>query len=122
MQNQTVWYKSWWFGIVIMLCIILFTTYAITKTTQFLNYREYLKTEIDSLQNQVKVLNKSIENLEYKRDSIRIIRQKISIQSELEALKKLAKEYEALKSEKLVVNDSISLEDLHIFYLKQINK
>jgi uncharacterized protein YlxW (UPF0749 family) len=100
----------------------LFTVYAATKTTQFLNYREYLKTEIDSLQNQVKVLNKSIENLEYKRDSIRIIRQKISIQSELEALKKLAKEYEALKSEKLVVNDSISLEDLHIFYLKQINK
>ena len=117
-----MWYKSWWFGIIVMLCIILFTTYAITKTTQFLNYQEYLKTEIDSLQNQSKRISINIERLENKRDSIQIIRQRITIQEELNQLKKLAKEYEALKAIKPTITDTISLEELQKYFIKEFNK
>ena len=122
MNNSNIWYKSWWFGAVVVVGIISLIFYAATKTPQFLNYREYLKTEIDSLQNQVQVLQKSIDKLEHKRDSIRIIRQKISVQSELDQIKKLAREYEALKAKELVVTDSIKVEDLYKFYLQQLNE
>ncbi len=121
-MNSNIWYKSWWFGAVVAIGIIFLILFAATKTTQFLNYQEYLKTEIDSLQNQVQVLQKSIDKLEHKRDSIRIIRQKISVQSELDQIKKLAKEYEALKAKELVVTDSIKVEDLYKFYLQQLNE
>lgn len=122
MNSSNIWYKSWWFGAVVVVGIIFLIFYAATKTPQFLNYREYLKTEIDSLQNQVQVLQKSIDKLEHKRDSIRIIRQKISVQSELDQIKKLAKEYEALKAKELIVTDSITVEDLYKFYLQQLNE
>ena len=116
------WYKSWWFGGVVVVGIVFLIFFAATKTPQFLNYREYLKTEIDSLQNEVKLLNKSIERLEQKRDSVRIIRQKITIQPELDLLKKLAREYEAIKAREVVVTDSISMRDLHKFYLQKFNQ
>lgn len=116
------WYKSWWFGGVVVVGIVFLIFFGATKTPQFLNYREYLKTEIDSLQNEVKLLNKSIERLEQKRDSVRIIRQKITIQPELDLLKKLAREYEAIKAREVVVTDSISMRDLHKFYLQKFNQ
>lgn len=122
MANNNVWYKSWWFGAVVAIGIIFLILFAATKTTQFLNYQEYLKTEIDSLQNQSRRINQTIDRIEKKRDSIYIIRQRITIQEELTQLKKLAKEYEALKSVKPVVTDSITPEELQRYFIKELNR
>lgn len=117
-----MWYKSWWFGVAVVIGLFFLIFLAATKTTQFLNYQEYLKTEIDSLQNQSKRIALTIEALERKRDSVQIIRQRITIQEELNQIKKLAKEYEALKAIKPVVTDSITPEELNKYFIKELNK
>jgi len=120
MTRKEKWYNSWWVKVAVGL-VIIYLLYLGTKTTvAYVNYQEYLKTEIEQLKKENTKLDSLYKTKVLEKEKIKIIREKISIQSELDRLEILTKQLEEIKTTKLEKIDSIGPEDLQKYLQKEL--
>jgi len=108
--------------IVAAIALILFIYLQVLQSTQYFNFQEYLKTEIESIKKQNKQLDSIYEIVSTERERIKIIREKISIAEELARMEKLKKDLELLRGEKPLLSDSISPQELEKYFVKEFKK
>ena len=121
MTRKTKWYNTWWFKIIIISIIAIVIYFAAKKTTVYINYQEYLKTEIDSLKRQNIILDSLYKSKAIDKEKIKIIREKISIQSELDRLEHLKNQLIELRKQPIKQTENLSPEELDK-YLKELLK
>lgn len=121
MIKKTKWYNTWWFKIIIISIIAIVIYFAAKKTTVYINYQEYLKTEIDSLKRQNIILDSLYKSKVIDKEKIKIIREKISIQSELDRLEHLKNQLIELRKQPIKQTENLSPEELDK-YLKELLK
>lgn len=115
------WYNKWWIKVAAAVMILIILYIATKKTITYVNYQEYLKTEIEQLKKENIKLDSLYKTKVLEKEKIKIIREKISIQSELDRLEILTKQLEEIKTTKLEKIDSIGPEDLQIYLQKIIH-
>lgn len=110
--------NRWWLVAIILIAIVLLVlnTKIINKQS---NFESYLKTEIDSLRRENQKFDSIFVILSKDKNNIRIIRERITIASELEKLERFKKELEAIRGERPIIADSISPKDLEKYFIKE---
>lgn len=119
-QFNKKWYNTWWFKITVASIIIIILYFATRKTIVYMNYQEYLKTQIDSLNIENTKLDSLYKVAVLQKDKIKIIREKVSIQSEVDKLERLKIELELLGKQPSKITDSITPEDLLRYFKKEL--
>lgn len=117
---RTKWYNKWWIKVAAGLMIIIILYIATKKTITYVNYQEYLKTEIETLKKENTKLDSLYKTKVLEKEKIKIIREKISIQSELDRLTELTKQLEEVRKTELNKIDTISPEQLQIYLQKEL--
>ncbi len=99
MTRKTKWYQSWWFYIIIFVVLVVAVYFAARKTIAYVNYQEYLKTEIESLKKDNIKLDSLYRITAAQKDKIKIIKEKIDITEDIKKLQTLIDEYERIKKD-----------------------
>jgi len=119
-MTKEKWYNKWWIKVAAVLVIIYLLYSNFQSSTLNHNLQEIHKTEINELKKQI-IERDSLYNIaKNQKEKIKIIREKISIQSELDRLEILTKQLEEIKVTKLEKIDSIGPEDLQIYLQKEL--
>jgi preprotein translocase subunit SecF len=120
-MRKTKWYNTWGFRISVIVVVIVIIFFAAKKTNAYINYQEYLKTEIESLKKDNSKLDSLYKLKSAEKEKIKIIREKISIQSEIDRLEHLRNQLLELRKQPPKQIDTISPEELDK-YLKELLK
>lgn len=121
MIRKTKWYSTWWFRISVIVVVIVIIFFAVKKTNAYINYQEYLKTEIESLKRENTKLDSLYKLKAAEKEKIKVIREKISVQPELDRIKHLENQLLELRKQPPKQIDTLSPEELDK-YLKNLLK
>ena len=117
MIRKTKWYSTWWFRISIVVFLILLVFGGKEAITHY-NYVESLKTHIKSQDKKIETQDSLYKIKAAQKEKIKIIREKISIQSELDRLEHLRNQLLELRKQTPKQIDTISPEELDIYFKK----
>lgn len=115
MTRKTKWYQSWWFRISTVVIIILLIFGGKEAVTHY-NYVESLKTEIKESEKQRLVQDSLYKIKEAEKAKIKIIREKIYIQPDLERIKHLENQLLELRKQPPKQIDTLSPEELDKYF------
>ena len=117
MTRKTKWYSTWWFRISVVVIIILLVFGGKEAVTHY-NYVESLKTHIKAQEKVITTQDSLYKIKETQKEKIRVIREKISIQPELDRLEHLKNQLIELRKQPPKQIDTISPEELDIYFKK----
>ncbi len=99
------WYQQWWFYVLIALVFLLLGA-IIFRERDRVTQEEILKTEIEDLVKQTKILDSLYRAAAAEKEKIKVIREKIDITQDIKKLQQLIDELEEVKSEPIKRNSS----------------
>jgi len=120
-MRKTKWYSTWWFRVSAVMLIILLIFGGKEVVTHF-NYVESLKTHIKSQDKKIETQDSLYKIKAAEKEKIKIIREKISIQSELDRLEHLKNQLIELRKQPPKQIDTISPEELDIYFKKLLKE
>ena len=121
MIRKTKWYSTWWFRISVVVIIILLVFGGKEAITHY-NYVESLKTHIKSQDKKIETQDSLYKIKEAQKEKIRVIREKISIQPDLERIKHLENQLLELRKQPPKQIDTLSPEELDIYFKKLLKE
>ena len=121
MTRRTKWYSTWWFRIIMVIIVVALIFGGKEAVTHF-NYVESLKTHIKAQDKKIETQDSLYKIKEAQKEKIRVIREKISIQSELDRLEHLKNQLIELRKQPLKQIDTISPEELDIYFKKLLKE
>lgn len=115
MTRKTKWYSTWGFRISVVAIIILLIFGGKEAITHY-NYVESLKTHIKSQDKKIETQDSLYKIKAAQKEKIKIVREKISIQSELDRLEHLKNQLLELRKQPPKQIDTISPEELDKYF------
>jgi len=116
------WYNKGWVKVAAGLMIVYLLYSNFKSSTLNHNLQEIHKTEINELKKQI-IERDSLYNIaKNQKEKIKIIREKISIQSELDRLTELTKQLEEVRKTELNKIDTITPEQLQKYLQKELGR
>lgn len=119
-MRKTKWYQTWWFKIIVVILVVALVFGGKEAVTHF-NYVESLKTHIKSQDKKIETQDSLYKIKAAQKEKIKIVREKISIQLELDRLEHLKNQLLELRKQPPKQIDTISPEELDK-YLKNLLK
>lgn len=122
MTMKEKWYNKGWVKVAAGLMIVYLLYSNFKSSTLNHNLQEIHKTEINELKKQI-IERDSLYNIaKNQKEKIKIIREKISIQSELDRLTELTKQLEEVRKTELNKIDTITPEQLQKYLQKELGR
>lgn len=115
------WYNSKWFYYSIILITIIIIYLLVKNTVSQTNIAKHLKGQNEELLREGWKKDRVIDSLMIQKNKVKVIREKVSIASEEELIKKLQKELQDLRKKEVVI-DTITPEKLNIYLNNIINR
>lgn len=107
------WYKSWWIYVVVFFITIVLLILGLKKTKAYMNYQEYLKTEIEDLKRINLKKDQTIDSLILVKQKIKIIRERISTEEQDKVIRDLEQELTLLRKEKSELTPTIKQDTIY---------
>lgn len=114
-MRKTKWYQTWWFRISVVILVILLIFGGKEAITHY-NYVESLKTHIKDQEKIITTQDSLYKIKEAQKEKIRVIREKISIQPDLERIKHLENQLLELRKQPPKQIDTLSPEELDKYF------
>lgn len=104
MARVVKWYNTKWFYLAVFLLLVIGIYFGARKTITYINYQEYLKTEVEALKKENLKLDSLYKATAAQKEKIRIIKEKIDISEDIRKLQLLLDDYEKIKKNGVSTN------------------
>lgn len=104
MARAVKWYNTKWFYLAVFLLLVIGIYFGARKTITYINYQEYLKTEVEALKKENIKLDSLYKATAAQKEKIRIIKEKIDISEDIRKLQLLLDDYEKIKKDGVSTN------------------